>query len=36
MSPVAANIAYSTVRGEVFVYSLDHQAHLYRLLRENR
>jgi hypothetical protein len=35
MSPAAATLAYSTVRGEVFVYSLDHDAFVYRLLRED-
>ena len=35
MSPVAANVAYSTERGDVFVYSLDHEALLYRLFSEN-
>ena len=34
LSPAAAHVAYSTARGEVFVYSVDHDAFLYRLLRE--
>jgi hypothetical protein len=36
MSPSAPHLAYSTVRGDLFVYSLDHQAHLYRLVVERR
>ena len=35
LSPTAANVAYSTERGDVFVYSLRHEAHLYRLFSEN-
>lgn len=34
VSPAAAHVAYSTAAGDLFVYSLDHDAFLYRLLRE--
>jgi hypothetical protein len=35
LSPVASHVAYSTQRGEVFVYSMDHDTFLYRVLRED-
>jgi hypothetical protein len=34
MSPSAPHLAYTTERGDLFVYSLDHQTHLYQLLAE--
>jgi hypothetical protein len=36
LSPTAAHVAYSTARGEVFVYSVDDDAFLYRFLPQDR